>query len=117
MRESGLADLLPSLDVVWAGLSAGSMAMGPRIGEHFKYWNPPGGGDEALGIVDFSIFPHLDHPDLPDNTTADAERWAASLPNPAYAIDDDTAIRVVHGDVDVVSDGNWRLFAPERQPA
>jgi dipeptidase E len=113
MRESGLADVLPSLDVVWAGVSAGSMVMAPRIGEYFKFWNPPGGGDEALGIVDFSIFPHLDHPDLPQNTTAEAERWAASLPNPAYAIDDDTAIRVVEGKVDVVSEGNWRLFAAQ----
>jgi dipeptidase E len=112
MRESGVADLLPSLDMVWASVSAGSMALAPRIGEHFKYWNPPGGGDEALGIVDFSIFPHLDHPDLPENTTADAERWAATLPNPAYAIDDDTAIRVVDGAVEVVSEGEWRLFTP-----
>ena len=117
MRESGLAELLPSLGAVWAGLSAGSMAMGPRIGEHFKYWNPPAGGDEALGIVDFSIFPHLDHPDLPRNTMADAERWAASLPNPAYAIDDDTAIQVVDGDVEVISEGSWKLFASARQAA
>ena len=113
MRESGLAGLLPSLDVVWAGLSAGSMVMAPRIGEHFKFWNPPDGGDEALGIVDFSIFPHLDHPDLPENTMADAEAWAASLSNPAYAIDDDTAIQVVDGDVEIVSEGHWRLFAPQ----
>jgi dipeptidase E len=112
MRESGLAGLLPSLGSVWASISAGSMAMAPRIGEHFKYWSPPAGGDEALGIVGFSIFPHLDHPDLPENTMADAERWAASLPNPAYAIDDDTAIRVVDDNVDVVSEGSWRLFTP-----
>ena len=32
MRQSGLADLLPSLDVVYVGLSAGSMVMTPRIG-------------------------------------------------------------------------------------
>jgi dipeptidase E len=113
MRESGLSDLLPSLDAVWAGVSAGSMATAPRIGEYFKFWNPPGGGDEALGVVDFSIFPHLDHPDLPQNTMADAERWAAELPNSAYAIDDDTAIRVVDGTVEVVSEGNWRLFTPQ----
>jgi dipeptidase E len=115
MRESGLADLLPSLDAVWASISAGSMVMAPRIGEYFKVWNPPGGGDEALGIVDFSIFPHLDHPDLPTNTTALAEQWAAQLPNPAYAIDDDTAIQVVDGDVEVVSEGNWKLFAAQPQ--
>ena len=112
MRESGLADLLPSLSAVWVGLSGGSMVMTPRIGEDFKVWNPPGGGDGALGIVDFSIFPHVDHPALPENTMAAAEQWAAELSTPAYAIDDETAIRVVDGAVDVISEGHWRLFAP-----
>ena len=112
MRESGLADLLPSLSAVWVGLSGGSMVMTPRIGEDFKVWNPPGGGDEALGIVDFSIFPHVDHPSLPENTMAAAELWAADLAAPAYAIDDDTAVKVVDGTVEVVSEGNWKLFAP-----
>jgi dipeptidase E len=114
MRESGLVDLLPSLSAVWVGLSAGSMVMTPRIGEDFKVWNPPGGGDAALGIVDFSIFPHVDHPDLPENTMAAAEQWAAGLSNPAYAIDDDTAIKVVDGTVEVISEGNWKLFASDR---
>lgn len=113
MRQSGLADLLPSLpDKVWVGLSAGSKVMTPRIGEDFVGWKPLTGGDSALGVVDFSIFPHLDHPDLPENTMADAERWAAGLTNPAYAICDQTAIKVVDGAVDVVSEGNWRLFTP-----
>jgi dipeptidase E len=111
MRESGLADLLPSLRAVWAGVSGGSMVMTPRIGEDFVVWKPPAGGDSALGIVDFSIFPHVDHPDLPENTMAAAEQWAAGLSNPAYAIDDDTAIKVVDGNVDIVSEGHWKLFA------
>jgi dipeptidase E len=112
MRESGFVDLLPSLSPVWVSLSAGSMVMTPRIGEDFKVWDPPGGGDRALGVVDFSIFPHVDHPDLPENTMAAAEQWAAGLGNPAYAIDDDTAIRVVDGRVDIVTEGHWRLFTP-----
>ena len=115
MRLSGLAEALPSLpETLWVGLSAGSMAMTPRIGEDFKVWNPPDGGDSALGIVDFSIFPHVDHPDLPENTMAEAERWAAGLSNPAYAIDDDTAIKVVDGNVEVISEGDWRLLGSGR---
>ena len=111
MRQSGLADLLPSLrETVWVGLSAGSMVMTPRIGEDFVVWKPPTGGDRALGVVDFSIFPHLDHEDLPDNTMANAERWAAGMPCPAYAIDDETAIKVIDGAVEVVSEGHWKLF-------
>lgn len=111
MRACGLDELLPTLDTVWCGFSAGSMVMAPRIGVDFKVWEPPGGGDKALGIVDFAIFPHLDHPILPENTTAHAERWAAGLDCPAYAIDDDTAIVWIDGVVDVVSaTGHWRLF-------
>jgi len=111
MRQSGLVDLMPSLpETVWVGLSGGSMVMTPRIGTDFVGWKPPDGGDSALGIVDFSIFPHVDHEDLPDNTMANAEKWAAELPNPAYAIDDQTAIRVSNGSVDVISEGHWKLF-------
>jgi dipeptidase E len=111
MRQSGLADLLPSLrETVWVGLSAGSMVMTPRIGEDFVGWKPPTGGDETLGVVDFSIFPHLDHPALPENTMADAERWAADMPVPCYAIDDETAIKVVDGAVEVISEGHWKQF-------
>jgi dipeptidase E len=113
MRQSGLADVLPSLPAtVWAGLSAGSMVLTPRIGEDFVGWKPPTGGDTALGIVDFSIFPHVDHPDLPENTMAAAERWAAATAGPAYAIDDQTAIKVSDGTVEVVTEGHWKLFAP-----
>ena len=112
MRQSGLADLLPSLRAVYVGLSAGSMVLTPRIGTDFVGWTSPTGGDETLGVVDFSIFPHLDHEDLPDNSMAGAERWAAGLKNPAYAIDDQTAIQVVDGVVDVVSEGHWKHFAP-----
>jgi dipeptidase E len=111
MRQSGLADLLPSLpEMVWVGLSAGSMVMTPRIGEDFVQWKSPTGGDSTLGIVDFSIFPHVDHPDLPENTMAAAEKWAADLAGPAYAIDDETAIKVTDGTVEVVSEGHWKRF-------
>src|SRR5262245_57525814 len=92
MRQSGLADRFPSMaDKVYVGLSAGSMIMAPRIGEDFVNWRPPTGGDETLGLVDFAMFPHLDHPMLPDNTMANAEKWAAKITGPAYAVDDDTA--------------------------
>lgn len=113
MRQSGLAELLPSLtDLVWVGLSAGSMVMAPRVGEAFVETQPSITGDDmTLGLVDFSIFPHLDHPDLPENTMAEAENWAAGIGGPAYAIDDQTAIQVVDGKVKLVSEGHWKYFA------
>ncbi|MGG1572559.1 Type 1 glutamine amidotransferase-like domain-containing protein [Fictibacillus sp. NRS-1165] len=112
MRQSGLADLLPSLRSVYVGMSAGSMVMAPNIGEFFVGWTPPNGGDETLKLVDFAIFPHLDHEMLPENTMAAAERWAAGMQGPAYAIDDQTAIKVIDGAVEVVSEGHWKLFSP-----
>ena len=111
MQQSGLAELLPSLQAVYVGMSAGSMVMGPNIGDYFVGWMPPNGADEALGMVDFAIFPHLEHEMLPGNTMAAAERWAAGMQGPAYAIDDQTAIKVIEGEVEVVSEGNWKLFA------
>jgi dipeptidase E len=65
-----------------------------------------------LGLVDFTLLPHLDNPDIPDNSLAEAEKWAAGIPVPAYAIDDQTALQVVDGAVEVVSEGHWRLFTP-----
>jgi dipeptidase E len=112
MRESGLADLLPSLpETVWVGVSAGSMVMTPRIGEDFVHWKSPTGGDRTLGVVDFSIFPHVGHELMPSNTMVAAERWAAEIGGPAYAIDDQSAIKVVDGTVEVVSEGVWKQLA------
>jgi dipeptidase E len=112
LRRSRLADLLPTLpETVWVGVSAGSMVMTPRIGDDFVSW-PAAPDDRTLGIVDFSIFPHLENPDLSWNTMANAERWAAGIPGAAYVIDDQTAIRVANGTVDVVSEGNCKLLTP-----
>jgi dipeptidase E len=110
MRESGLAELLPTLrDTVWVGVSAGSMVMTPRIGRAFADWHPDD-SDETLGVVDFSIFPHLDYPGWTSNTLENAHRWATGIQGPAYAIDDQTAISVVDDVVEVVSEGHWELL-------
>ena len=141
MRQSGLADLLPELprETVYVGVSAGSMAATAAFGE--TYPEPPRGSGEALtsedivfatpqgaisrilvtaqgvGLVDFALIPHLDHKDHPDASLANAEKWAArvwaaGLPVPTYAIDDQTAIKVTDGTVEVVSEGHWKLFTP-----
>ncbi|GAB3938647.1 hypothetical protein GCM10029976_053450 [Kribbella albertanoniae] len=110
MRESGLADLLPSLpDTVWVGMSAGSMVLTPRIGDDFVSW-PSAPDDRALGLVDFSIYPHLDHEDMPNNTLPNAEKWAATINGPSYAIDDQTALKVTDGPVEVITEGHWKAF-------
>lgn len=136
MRRSGLTDLLPTLraEAVYVGVSAGSMAAAATFVE--TYVDPPRGSDGALasedivfttpqgdverilvtgqgaGLVDVAVIPHLEHADHPDASLANAERWAAHIPAPTYAIDDDSAISVVDGAVEVVSEGQWRLFQP-----
>jgi dipeptidase E len=114
MRQSGLADLLPKLgrETVYVGLSAGSTVMAPSIGEDFVRWKPPTGGDRTLGLVDFAMFPHLDNENMPDNSMANAEKWAAGMPVPAYLMDDQTAIVVRDGAVEVVSEGHWKWLTP-----
>jgi len=111
MRQSGLAALLPSLpEAVWVGVSAGSMVMTPRIGKDFVNWKSPAGDDGTLGVVDFSIFPHLDNQHMPENNLSSAQRWATDIGNPAYAMDDESAIKVVKGVAQVVSEGKWKYF-------
>ena len=122
MQQSGLADLFPSLEnLVYVGVSAGSIATTPYNCD--AEWNlrfvPPGsdmalGSERALGLVDFALWVHLDNPDpiFKANSMANVERWAAGVPVPTYAIDDETALQVSGSSVEVVSEGHWGLFAP-----
>lgn len=114
LRESGLADLLPSLhETVYVGISAGSMVTAPVFGETYNDPDTPFVIDQGLGLVDFALLPHLDHPDHPESTTANVARMAAEVPVPTYGIDDETAIKVVDGAVEIVSEGHWQLFGGE----
>ena len=114
MRESGLAELLPSLrETVYVGVSAGSMVTAPRFGETYDDENTPFVIDTGLGLVDVALLPHLDHEHHPESSTARVERMAAEVPVPTYGIDDQTAIKVVDGTVEIVSEGHWKLFRPK----
>ena len=123
MRKSGLADLLPSLtESVYVGVSAGSIVVTPyNCDAAFDLEFVPDGSDmareadRALGLVDFTLYPHLDHKDMPDTSLANIEKWASGIPVPTYAIDDDTAIKVTDGMAEVVSEGHWQLFPPGRE--
>jgi dipeptidase E len=131
LKHSGLAGLFPSLpETVYVGVSAGSIAMAGPFGE--TYFDAPRCSGERLssedivfarpegeitmtlvmaegaGLVDFAIIPHVEFDDHQD--VANAAQWAARLPGPAYAIDDETAIKVTDGTVEVVSEGHWKLF-------
>ena len=137
MQQSGLTDLLPSLPrkSVYVGVSGGSIAAASTFGE--TYSDPPSGSGHALtsreivldtaqgpisrlfvtahgaGLVDFAFIPHLDHENHPDASLANAEKWAAMLDVPVYAIDDQTAIKVADGSVEIISEGHWKLVTPD----
>ena len=113
MQKSGLADLLPSLleKTVYVGLSAGSMIM-TKYGTTFGNHTLPEDSPKSLGFVDFAIHPHLDYPTFPENSMANLQKLATTLPMPSYAIDDQTAIKVIDGVIEVISEGNWKLFTP-----
>ena len=116
MRQSGLADLLLSLrpEMVYVGTSGGAMVATPDFGgATYDESEPLTGSDKALGLVDFAVFPHLHREDgIPATPLAEIEAWADGLSVPAYVIDDQTAIKVVDGNVDVVTEGEWKLLAP-----
>ncbi|RWY55458.1 Type 1 glutamine amidotransferase-like domain-containing protein [Mucilaginibacter gilvus] len=113
MQQSGLANLLPSLlqKMVYVGLSAGSMTM-TRYGTTYGNHTLPAESKKSLDLMDFAIHPHLDHEWFPDNSMANLEKLAATLPVPSYLIDDQTAIKVTDGTVEVISEGNWKLVNP-----
>ena len=113
IQQSGMASLLPSLlhKTVYVGLSAGSMIMtsfGTTYGNHIL----PPETDKSLGIVDFAIHPHLDYEWFPENSLANLEKLASTLPMPSYLIDDNTAIKVTDTDIEVISEGKWKLYTP-----
>ena len=133
-EQSGLTEVLTSLnkDIVYVGVSAGSMAVNAIFGETES--NPRAGSGTPLtmekvvfntdegeisktfftgkgaGLTEFAVIPHFNNPDFQDACGLNAEKWAAKIPAPVYAIDENTAIKVTDGTVEVVSEGNWILF-------
>jgi len=111
MQESGLAELMSSLrDTVYVGISAGSMVTAPVFGETYDDPCKPFVVNRGLGLVDFALLPHVDHEDHPESAMTKVETMAAEVPVPTYAIDDQTAIKVSDGRLEVVSEGRWKLF-------
>lgn len=134
LEHSGLGAKLRSLrsNLVYVGVSAGSMAASAIFGETFD--RARGGSGEPLtsekityvtpggyagrifetakgaSLVDFAIIPHFENPDHPDACGTNAAQWAHKIPAVVYAIDDQSAIKVAGKEVKVISDGRWQLF-------
>ena len=138
MRESGLTDLLPSLldKLVYVGVSAGSIAAASLFAESYSEERSCAGkpltseeisysmtkGEvrailvtaKGMDLTKFAVIPHFENKDHFAGWLNNVERWASKLPIHVYAIDDDTAIKVKDGSVEVVSEGQWKLFTPDK---
>jgi len=127
LHASGLARRLPEWlkNKVYVGISAGSMVVthslnvdrerlertGVYDDDEYDEAAPPGAGsDKPLGLVDFVVRPHLNADYFPAVTLENVERWATKVKVPLYAFDDQTALKVLDGQVEVISEGEWRLF-------
>jgi dipeptidase E len=138
MQKSGLTDLLPDLlsDLVYVGVSAGSITVASLFAETYDADRSCAGSPltseeivfsmakgevcatlvtaNGVGLTNFAVIPHFQNKDHFAGSSTNAEKWAAKLPIPVYAIDDETAIKVKDGSVEVVSEGQWKLFTPDK---
>lgn len=116
MRKTDLSNILKDLikDKVYVGCSAGSVILGKVIVTTApkKYIEeiPEFEGDNGFEYVDFSIRPHFYRPDRPQFTDDSVQELADKYQSTFYAIDDDSAIAVSDGQIEVVSEGKWKLF-------
>ncbi len=127
MQQSGFAERLPELlgERVYFGISAGSAMVTPgqnydpeRLEREGIYYDDEyeeaapkeAGSAWGMGLVGFALRPHLNAGYFPMANMGMMERAAAKLDYPLYAIDDETAIKVVNGEIEVISEGEWRLF-------
>lgn len=116
IKKSGLAKMLPDLlkTRVYVGISAGSMVMAPKLKEKEmqRLYEEPIVDDntnEGLGFVDFLVVPHMNSPHFPRAAEL-IDEVAQGIEIPLYAIDDQTAVKVIDGKVEVVTEGKWKKY-------
>ncbi|MBI4087097.1 Type 1 glutamine amidotransferase-like domain-containing protein [Candidatus Kaiserbacteria bacterium] len=116
IKKSGLGTLLPDLleTRIYVGISAGSMVTAPKLQEKEMQmlYNEPIFDDETnegLGFVDFLVVPHMNSPHFP-RVAEQIDEVAKDTDVPFYALDDQSAVKVTDGNVEVVSEGKWKRF-------
>lgn len=117
IRKFGLKEMLPELlkTKVYVGISAGSMVTARSISlssANVLYYEQTGDlrNTKGLGFVDFEITPHLNSNGFPKVRLKYLQKLTEKTLNAFYAIDDNTAIKVVDNQVSVVSEGQWKKF-------
>lgn len=117
MEASGLKEILPEMleTKVYVGISAGSIIMGRgldsgMVGELYLEVVANPEKDDGMGIINALIRPHLNSPDYSKINLDYMEKISKESPDTFYAIDDNTAIKIVDGNVEVISEGVWKKF-------
>lgn len=117
IEKSGLEELLPEMlkTKVYVGISAGSIVTGKSLDMRMseKLYSEEVGtytSDRGLGLVDFLVRAHVNSPHFPNMTFEALDEVAKERTETFYAIDDQSAIKVVDGVVEVVSEGAWKKY-------
>lgn len=117
MNKSGLKDLLPELlkTKVYVGLSAGSMVTGPDLAltqSQILYREDRERKEDMAGLnyVDFYFFPHLNSPYFNLRKEEVIRDAVKDIPRKVYAMDDQSALKVVDGKVEIISEGKYLIF-------
>ncbi|MBV4359092.1 Type 1 glutamine amidotransferase-like domain-containing protein [Pinibacter aurantiacus] len=135
LQASGLAEVLSDLpNLVYVGVSAGSITVASLFAETYSAERCCAGTPlkteeiifsldnrettatlitaSGIGLTTFAVIPHFNNKNHFAGSLTNTQKWAAKLPVPVYAIDDESAIKVNDGTVEVISEGEWKLFTP-----
>ncbi|MFZ3100548.1 MAG: Type 1 glutamine amidotransferase-like domain-containing protein [Minisyncoccales bacterium] len=114
LNKSGLTDLLPELlkDKVYVGVSAGSMVTNPDLNLKLSqviYEEDMSETKELKGLnfVDFYFLPHLNSEWFEKMRKENIEKAAQEINRTIYALDDNSALKIIDGKIEVVSQGKW----------
>lgn len=117
IEKSGLKELLPEMlkTKIYIGVSAGSMvackSLDMSTSKRLYYEEiEEYGKDEGLGFVDILIRPHFNSPHFPNLNLKNLEKLSKEFPKTFYAIDDNTAIKVIDEKIEIISEGEWKKF-------
>jgi dipeptidase E len=109
--KSSILELLKTK--VYVGISAGAQVASDKIlvsSTQLFQDEDKRQAVEALGLVNFQFRPHLNSPYFPNVNKDVLTRVASEIKVPMYVLDDQSALKVVNGQVEVVSEGEYLSY-------
>lgn len=117
INKSGLAKILPEFlkTKVYVGVSAGSMVVSKDLALEISKLIYEEDLDktenmEGLNLVNFYIIPHLNSQDFTKVRKDFIGEVVKGISEKVYALDDNSALKVVDGKVEIISEGEWVEF-------